>query len=85
MEEKYVGDDNLISCLRTLKDMIVNNKFSDNTKQEIYDTMMCYIEEKHRLDPETVKLLFTGYLMQHLLNNPLLLGGIDPKEDLKPD
>ena len=85
MEEKYVGDDNLISCLRTLKDMIVNNKFSDNTKQEIYDTMMCYIEEKHRLDPETVKLLFTGYLMQHLLNNPLPLGGIDPKEDLKPD
>lgn len=67
MEEDYVGDTELYQCMEDLKTMIRDEKFANHVKQEIYETLKCYVDGKHRLDPETVKCLFTGFVVRNLL------------------
>ena len=79
MEKEYIGDIELYKCMDTLKDMITSGKFSDDVKQEIYETIKCYVEGKHRLDPETVSCLFTGFIIRSML--PKQKGIVDPEAD----
>lgn len=67
MEDEYVGDEEFFRCLSALRDMVVSGKFSVDIKQEIYETLKCYVDGKHRLDPETVSCLFTGFIVRNLM------------------
>ena len=69
MEDEYVGDNIFIECLNDMKRHIEEGKFSDMIKEEIYETLQSYIKGEHRLDPETVKCLFTGYYLRKMMKD----------------
>ena len=69
MEDEYVGNHKFFQCLDMIKSSVVEGKFTDDKKQEMYETFQCYIKGEHRLDPETVKCLFTGYFIRQIMNN----------------
>ena len=69
MENDYVGDEKFFECIELLRNKISSNSFTDSIKQEIYETLMCYINDKHSINPETLKWLFTGYIMNSMIKN----------------
>ena len=67
MDADYVGDEEFYACIKTLRKMAKGDAFEDDVKQEIYETLQCYIKNEHRLAPETIECLFTGYVIRHMM------------------
>ncbi len=60
--EEYCGDEILFKSFDELKQMIHDDKFDENTKQDIFETINMYIKnEDSRIDKDLLKYLFTGW------------------------
>ncbi len=66
---EYCGDDILFKSFDALKQMIIDGKFSDEIKQDMYETINTYINNDWKIDKDMITYLFTGWMIHTHLNN----------------
>ncbi len=68
---EYIGDQELLKVVNQIKDKIV--QMNDETKQDLYEVLISYLEDNHTLNPDAIQYLCTGFILHRICGVPSVI------------